>query len=66
VSSSKPGPVPKRWVVKLGTGILSDPRGQIDVPQIEQLAAQVVELRRLGHEVLVVSSRPAPLLVNRA
>jgi len=50
------GPVPKRWVVKLGTGILSDGNGQVDLGQIEQLAAQVVELRRLGHEVLVVSS----------
>jgi len=43
-------------VVKLGTGILSDAHGQIDLAQIAQLAAQVVELRRLGHEVLVVSS----------
>lgn len=56
MSKSKLGPVAKRWVIKLGTGILSDPRGQVDVDQIEQLAAQVVELRRLGHEVLVVSS----------
>ncbi len=56
MSNPKPGPVPKRWVVKLGTGILSDPKGQVDLVQIEQLAAQVVELRRLGHEVLVVSS----------
>ncbi len=47
---------PKRWVVKLGTGILSDSRSQIDLAQIEQLTAQVVELRRRGHEVLVVSS----------
>jgi glutamate 5-kinase len=56
VSKSKTGPVPKRWVIKLGTGILSDPRGQIDVAQIEQLSAQFVNLRKMGHEVLVVSS----------
>jgi glutamate 5-kinase len=56
VSGTKLGPVTKRWVVKLGTGILSDARGQVDLAQIEQLAAQVVELRRRGHEVLVVSS----------
>jgi glutamate 5-kinase len=56
VSKSKPGPVPKRWVVKLGTGILTDSRGQIDVAQIGQLAAQVAELRKRGHEMLVVSS----------
>ena len=56
MSKSKPGPMPKRWVIKLGTGILSDPRGQVDIAQIEQLAAQVVALRERGHEVLIVSS----------
>jgi len=56
VSASKLGPVPKRWVVKLGTGILTDSHGQIDIAQIEQLAQQVVELRKRGHEMLVVSS----------
>jgi glutamate 5-kinase len=48
--------VPKRWVVKLGTGILTDTRGQIDVAQINQLAAQVVELHKQGYQVLLVSS----------
>ena len=47
---------PKRWVIKLGTGILSDSQGHVDLAQIEQLAAQVAELRRRGHEMLVVSS----------
>jgi len=56
VSKTKLGPVPKRWVVKLGTGILTDANGHIDIPQIEQLAAQVTTLRKLGHEMLVVSS----------
>ncbi|MCE0483393.1 MAG: glutamate 5-kinase [Methylacidiphilales bacterium] len=53
---SKNQPVPKRWVVKLGTGILSDSRGQVDLGQIEQLVGQIVELRQRGHEMLVVSS----------
>jgi glutamate 5-kinase len=48
--------VPKRWVIKLGTGILSDPRGRVDIAQIERLAGQMVELRRRGHQVLLVSS----------
>jgi len=56
VSLSPSATVPKRWVVKLGTGILTDAKGQIDLAQIGQLAAQVVELRKLGHQVLVVSS----------
>jgi glutamate 5-kinase len=46
----------QRWVVKLGTGILTNSRGQIDLPQIGRLAAQIAELRRRGHQVLVVSS----------
>ena len=56
MSKSKPGPVPKRWVIKLGTGILSTPRGQVDLAQIDQLTAQMAELRHRGHQVLVVSS----------
>jgi glutamate 5-kinase len=48
--------VAKRWVVKLGTGILTDTQGRIDLGQIEQLTREVVELRRRGHQVLVVSS----------
>jgi len=47
---------PKRWVIKLGTGILTDKNGQIDVPQIRQLSDQVIELRRRGHQVVLVSS----------
>lgn len=49
-------PVPRRWVIKLGTGILTDKHGQIDLEQIRRLTEQVVELRRRGHQVLVVSS----------
>jgi glutamate 5-kinase len=48
--------VPKRWVVKLGTGILTDSHGRIDTTQIDSFAAQIGELRRRGHEMLVVSS----------
>jgi len=43
-------------VIKLGTGILTDPRGQVDLSQIDQLTSQVVELRRRGYQVLIVSS----------
>jgi glutamate 5-kinase len=48
--------VPKRWVVKLGTGILSDPKGQVDLAQIDALSSQIVELRKRGHQMLIVSS----------
>ena len=56
MSKTSPGPVAKRWVIKLGTGILTDKNGQIDLPQIRQLSDQVLELRKLGHQVILVSS----------
>jgi glutamate 5-kinase len=56
VTKPEAGPIPNRWVVKLGTGILTDAKGRIDLPQIRQLAAQVVALRERGHQVLLVSS----------
>ena len=46
----------RRLVVKLGTGVLTDARKQLDLAQMEQLAAQIAEQRRAGREVLVVSS----------
>jgi glutamate 5-kinase len=45
-----------RVVVKLGTGVLTDARKQPDPAQLEQLVAQVAEQRRLGREVVLVTS----------
>lgn len=45
-----------RIVVKLGTGVLTDDRKQIDPAQLEQIVAQVAALRRAGKEVIVVTS----------
>lgn len=45
-----------RLVVKLGTGVLTDSRKQPDLVQMEQLVGQVVEQRRAGKEVVLVSS----------
>jgi glutamate 5-kinase len=45
-----------RIVVKLGTGVLTDSRKQPDLPQIEQLVAQLAEQRKAGKEIVVVSS----------
>jgi glutamate 5-kinase len=47
---------PKRWVIKLGTGILSDARGRLDLRQIKQLTAQVAWLKKRGYEIILVSS----------
>src|ERR1019366_6943160 len=45
-----------RIVVKLGTGVLTDSRKQPDLPQMEQLVAQVAEQRQAGREIVLVSS----------
>ncbi len=45
-----------RLVVKLGTGVLTDPRKLIDPAQLEQLVAQVVALKKAGKEVVLVTS----------
>jgi glutamate 5-kinase len=45
-----------RLVVKLGTGVLTDNRKQIDPAQLEQLVAQVAALRKSGKEIVLVTS----------
>lgn len=45
-----------RVVVKLGTSSLTDADGVIDVAAFDKLAGEVAELRRRGHEAVVVSS----------
>lgn len=45
-----------RLVVKLGTGVLTDNRKQIDPTQLEQLVAQVAALRKSGKEIVLVTS----------
>ena len=46
----------KKIVVKIGTGVLTTDDGCLDKNQIKQLAGQVVELKKMGYSVVVVSS----------
>lgn len=46
----------RRFVVKLGTGILTSSDNHIDPKQIENIARQVAHARSLGKEVVLVSS----------
>jgi glutamate 5-kinase len=43
-------------VVKLGSGLLANRSGGIDLRQIKAMAAQIATLRRQGHRVILVSS----------
>src|ERR1051326_8363230 len=45
-----------RIVVKLGTGVLTDHRKQPDLAQLEHLVSQMAEQRKLGREIVLVSS----------
>jgi glutamate 5-kinase len=45
-----------RLVVKLGTGVLTDSRKQIDPAQLEQLVGQVAALKKSGKEIVLVTS----------
>jgi glutamate 5-kinase len=45
-----------RMVVKLGTGVLTDSRKQLDLAQVEQLVAQVAAQRQTGKEIVLVTS----------
>jgi glutamate 5-kinase len=45
-----------RLVVKLGTGVLTDSRKQIDPVQLEQLVAQIAALRKSEKEIVLVTS----------
>lgn len=45
-----------RLVVKLGTGVLTDRRKQIDPAQSGQLVSQIAAQRKAGREVVIVSS----------
>ena len=45
-----------RIVVKVGTGVLTDARKQIDPAQMEQLVAQLAAQRKAGREIVLVTS----------
>lgn len=46
----------KRWVIKLGSGLLTRKDGKVDRAQIGRIADQVAALSRKGVEVVLVSS----------
>jgi len=68
----------KRWVIKLGSGLLTRKDGKVDRVQIGRIADQVAGLMQKGIEVVIVSSgavaagrtpancKPAPPSANRS
>src|SRR2546421_6458021 len=45
-----------RIVVKVGTGVLTDSRKQLDLSQVERLVAQIATQRQAGKQIVLVSS----------
>jgi glutamate 5-kinase len=45
-----------RLVVKVGTGVLTDSRKQLDLAQVDQLVGQIAAQRQAGREVVLVTS----------
>ncbi len=46
----------KRIVIKIGTAVLTDNEGKLDLPHVSHLVDQIAELKKNGVEVIVVSS----------
>ncbi len=65
MSSSLKKTVPRRVVVKLGTGVLTSGIGQLDTARIAAVCAQIAALRAQGTEVIVVSSGAVGLGMGR-
>jgi glutamate 5-kinase len=57
--------LPRRIVVKLGTGVLTHGIGQLNTERIGSLAAGIAALRAAGTEVIVVSSGAVGLGMGR-
>ena len=43
-------------VAKIGTSSVTRPDGAVDVAAVEKLCSEVATLRRVGHDVVIVSS----------
>ncbi|MCG8343039.1 MAG: glutamate 5-kinase [Chlorobiales bacterium] len=49
-------PLYRKVVVKVGTNVITNEQGKLDLQILDQLVTQIAELRNLGVEVLLVSS----------
>jgi len=55
---------PKRVIVKLGTGVLTSAKGELNTTRIAAVCSEIAALRARGTEVLVVSSGAVGLGMN--
>ncbi len=60
-----PRSLPRRIVVKLGTGVLTYGIGQLDTERIAGICSQIAAFRKAGTEVIVVSSGAVGLGMGR-
>ncbi|MDX2109715.1 MAG: glutamate 5-kinase [Verrucomicrobiota bacterium] len=55
----------RRAVLKLGTGLLTSGKAELDIPRLNRICEQVAILRRKGIEVIIVSSGAVGLGMGR-
>ncbi|HDN17889.1 MAG TPA: glutamate 5-kinase, partial [Candidatus Bathyarchaeota archaeon] len=46
----------KRMVVKVGTGVLTKENGELDIERIKKLVKQIVDIKKSGREIVLVTS----------
>ncbi|MBS0288143.1 MAG: glutamate 5-kinase [Proteobacteria bacterium] len=46
----------KRVVIKLGSQTILNEQGELDIPQLESIVAQIIGLKEAGYQVILVSS----------
>lgn len=56
---------PKRWVVKIGSALLTDNGKLLDTQAIAQWVAQMAQLRSAGYELILVSSGAVAVGMSR-
>ncbi len=51
-----PHPIYRKIVVKVGTNVITDKNGDLDLEILQQLTAQIAELQKQGIQIILVSS----------
>ena len=46
----------RRWVIKIGSALLTKPGEGLDIDRIRWLSGEIAELRRQGKEIVLVTS----------
>ena len=51
----------RRWVIKIGSGLLTQDGQRLDLPAMRRFMRQILQLRAEGIEVVLISSGPVSI-----